>query len=264
MNPQSKFTPIHALSIAMSHRRLGSPKIHQTATQQVNEGLGKRGQPAITLDPYLVDGVEQVHRRTTTILRSHVLTTRDQQTAIDTIMTVVQEGRKGHVPYVKRRWSIDCSTYSWDQEHVVNKNYARNPAWQDENAAAVYGQVDSEAIYAHNYTPTGDSNSTFLETENATINKRDFINICRSGYKGWFTDDTVNMSFDMLERALKRNQHCIALLPVHMANNLHSIGEEAGQGTPHYDTGLLNKLRDKDFIFIPISDAYSKTKQMGK
>ena len=114
MNPRPKPTTLQQLNAALANRSLSSPQPHNSVIEEVNEGLEELGQPAITLGQYII-GVEQIHGKTTSILRSQVATTRDQETAVEIAMKVAQEGKKGRVPFIQRRWSVDCSTYSWGE-----------------------------------------------------------------------------------------------------------------------------------------------------
>jgi hypothetical protein len=61
------------LRIVKADRAAGDlPPFDQPVTEKVNIGLARIDQPAIKLGSFFVDGIEQVHGKTTNIIRSHV------------------------------------------------------------------------------------------------------------------------------------------------------------------------------------------------
>jgi hypothetical protein len=241
----------------------GKPPLDWPVAKRVNFGLANINHPAIRLPSFFIDGVEQVHGRTTNIIRSHVAITHAREGAIEEAMVVARKEKNKpgtEKRNMKRRWSVACHAFSWGDDG----EYDRNPKWNEGSDTMVYGRVDADSLYARNYIPTGNSDTTVFETANTSINEGEFHDLMLPGFAGWFHDNTVNISFDVLERALECDQHRIALLPVGIANNLHSIGVQFGKpGTPQYDTALLDKLRDKKYLLIPISDAYRHTHKVG-
>jgi hypothetical protein len=88
----------------------------------------------------------------------------------------------------------------------------------------VYIKVDKEDIYTRNYyNPTGNPDATHFESANAAISRDDFLNLSVPGFRGWFKDSTINVSFDILERAIKCEEHHIALLATDVAYTLYRI-----------------------------------------
>jgi hypothetical protein len=128
----------------------------------------------------------------------------------------------------------------------------------------MYDHVHKEKeIYTRNYyNPTGNPDRTYFESANASISTEYFLNISKSGLDGWFESNTIAVSFDILERAMKCEEHRIALLSVDTASNLYRIGKHPRE-KHHYDKEMLNKLREKHFLFIPISDGYRDTIKIG-
>jgi hypothetical protein len=105
------------------------------------------GLPAIRIGGLSIDGVEQIHGTTTSILRSHVAITRYRDSIVELAMFVATKKKRPiSIPRSQRRWSVDCSTYTWGQEHIADKDktYTQNPAWEEKKTGTMYDHVHKE------------------------------------------------------------------------------------------------------------------------
>jgi hypothetical protein len=115
MSAQSRSQGLQQLNDARAERGLPPLTNIPTVMEIVNQGLQQIGHPAIRIGEPGLDGVVQVHGKTTNIIRSHVVITRHRDNIVESAMTMVtgkNKKRPAKLPRTQRRWSVDCSTYS--------------------------------------------------------------------------------------------------------------------------------------------------------
>ncbi|KAF2845858.1 hypothetical protein T440DRAFT_511293 [Plenodomus tracheiphilus IPT5] len=103
--------------------------------------------------------------------------------------------------------------------------------------------------------------------ENATTSLHDpsYKTIAQTGVSGWFQDEIIDTSFDILERICRCADHKIALANTASTSEFFKFGEQVlatpdveveTYKHPRWDSEMLLKFKDKDFIILPISDGY--------
>ncbi|KAF2249043.1 hypothetical protein BU26DRAFT_604966 [Trematosphaeria pertusa] len=123
------------------------------------------------------------------------------------------------------------------------------------------------------YNPPANDQKAY-DLEGSQITNADFLAIRRLAAAGWFTDDIINMSFDLLGNVLKCDKHRIALSYTLYARNCYEIGkhmadvkkskggtskdENAGDFDWKYYKSSMRKFAERDFIILPINDGYVK------
>jgi hypothetical protein len=110
-----------------------------------------------------------------------------------------------------------------------------------------------------------------FQTNAATLHDRSFDIIPRLTVNGWFDDEIIDMSFDMLSRILDLPSHHIALSSVASATDLFNIGHWDAAKKQHpdlleaytlpehaqsFDEHIVTAFIDKDWLVIPINDGY--------
>jgi hypothetical protein len=110
-----------------------------------------------------------------------------------------------------------------------------------------------------------------LQTNSAALSDKSFDIIQRvsHGFEGWFDDEIIDMSFDMLSRILDLPSHQIALASVAEATDLFNISHwiAASAQNPDlissytqdpqiFDTEMIKAFSNKDWLVLPINDGY--------
>jgi hypothetical protein len=116
-----------------------------------------------------------------------------------------------------------------------------------------------------------DPPSECLQTNSAHLSDQSFkiIPILSREIEGWFDDNIIDMSFDLLSRILGLPSHCIAISNVASASDLFKIGHWTAAEKQHtdlkrafelypqtFDNAMLSASSHKDFIVFPINDGY--------
>jgi hypothetical protein len=187
------------------------------------------------------------------------------------------------IPEVRRRrYSVDCTTFGLEtdvskdpkklqvdlcttfreQSDQFRRGYndkilLQHPFWRRfENTIP---DADGEEFTARNL---------FLETANASIHNPSYKAISKTGIQGWLHDETIDLSFDVLERLLKSENYGIAISNTTLAQELFVIGEhylaaleqpdlvEQCYKAPRFSDELLAKLHNIDYLTFPINDGY--------
>jgi hypothetical protein len=120
--------------------------------------------------------------------------------------------------------------------------------------------------------PNVDPEAKIYEAANASLSRFGFDTIMPNGMAGWFNDEVMDNSLDLLARILECDKHRIAISSVGDATDMFKIGHwieaknECLMTRPdmvpyyedqHFTNEALTKFRNKDFIVFPINDGYA-------
>jgi hypothetical protein len=115
----------------------------------------------------------------------------------------------------------------------------------------------TDRLLNRDITPDSDP----FDIEGASIEKRQIPTIKNLGTKGWFDDNIVRFSLQVLAAITDCESHKIAFADPAYANDCYWLPMNHKEGDQIRDNLLKDKFRDKDFIFLPINDAYKSEVQ---
>ncbi|CAE7013355.1 hypothetical protein P3342_003764 [Pyrenophora teres f. teres] len=192
---------------------------------------------------------------TTRSFARRFVTTTERDNVVGKTWNDAKRGIRQGYPDVMldRRWSVHSYTCSPD----LSK-------W---NTQSINDYLEQDDLYRRSYTLKTNPNldEIIYESENTSLTVSAFLNICKSGTPGWFTDTMVDTSFDVLSRVTRCEENAVSLLSVSMASQLYRNGRRimARKETEYYDDHLKGKIMKKSFILIPISDGYMQAYRFG-
>ncbi|KAI4714719.1 hypothetical protein J4E89_000400 [Alternaria sp. Ai002NY15] len=232
---------------------------------------------------YITTGVDRVSSRGTDNLISHAIPI-DNCARILEAVTNNRTLRKSEIRSKKypRRWSVDCSAYSGggylsstksDGHHEARKYdsvFEDTDAFREAESFSrdTYTSIRRLDVFDRDYIPSAKSSRTVLETANASIEESQFRHFLTLGPDdGWFHDSHADTSLDILERAANCQKHGIAICRVSQGAELYTSMRKAqelhNQEGVWFDRLLIEKCKDKDFILVPISNAYEDVYETG-
>ncbi|RMZ66490.1 hypothetical protein GMOD_00001826 [Pyrenophora seminiperda CCB06] len=204
-----------------------------------------------------VTASERVNGATTCFVPRHFITTTAQDSVVENSWSDAQQGFHQDRPTVplNRRWSVDTSTCRPDPEK-----------WIYPNSQVHYDALEQGGLFQRNYNlATGPIPEDIIyESQNASLSFSEFLDICKAGTPGWFTDSMVDTSFDVLSHVARCEENGVSLLPVSMATQLYRIGQQNENGIDEgVDRQLLDKIIGKTYVLVPISDGYKASLEWG-
>jgi hypothetical protein len=101
-----------------------------------------------------------------------------------------------------------------------------------------------------------------INFENSAISYEDFVAMSKVGGAGWFSDNAMSVTLQLLEEITACGQHSIAVAQYLQAQNCYTIGTRAIENIDmrSYDH-LIEKLRGKRFIILPVCDGYQQVQR---
>lgn len=175
-------------------------------------------------------------------------------------------GRKGSKPQLCRRWSIDCDEtrpLGWGHSSLfksdTDQEFVKKKGISDGNIVISNTRSRADPILRRlpDSGSTGEYDLGHIETAHIPLSVGEYRNLGTVGLHGWFQNRLVDTSFELLERALDCEKHNIALCTTTYAFNLYVLGDMNKANSSPYEKQLESKLRGKDFIVLPISEAYT-------
>lgn len=274
---------LQSLDEALARNGLPPVGSYQLSSSISIDALDITNVPHFKPASYIATGVDRVSSRDTDNLISHAI-------PIDNCVRVLEavtnnrslsksELRSKTYP---RRWSVDCSDYSGGEHLLLFKNgrhdearkydgaFKHTDAFKEVKAFSqnTYTDIQRLDVFDRNYAPSGKPSNTVLETANASIDESQFLHFLTLGPDdGWFHDNHIDTSLDILERAADCQKHGIAICRVGQGGELYTSvrkrQELQNQEGVWFDRLLTEKCRDKDFILIPISNGYKDVYERG-
>ncbi|KAH7082237.1 hypothetical protein FB567DRAFT_581641 [Paraphoma chrysanthemicola] len=197
-------------------------------------------------------------------------------------------------PFRKRRWTIDCHTVRWagqydppswtkwkhtsdlDPDSCTNSgNAGRIPSLPINSRKGDqlpdpkrHKYLDRSNFYS---PPTDDE--LYLDLPQSSLSNREFHDLLKTADDdGWYHDNTIGTSLEILKNITECEKHNITILPPGQVIPLARLGATEDPNTeyaygshdPKGDTWVQFKdtsdaIKDKEFVFMPLSDSYRRT-----
>ncbi|KAI4688637.1 uncharacterized protein J4E84_004567 [Alternaria hordeiaustralica] len=283
MSTEASHQSLQSLHEALARHGLPPIGFSQLLSSTSIDALDITNVPRFKAASYITTGVDRVSSRGTDNLISHAIPIDNCARTLEDV-TNKRTLRKSEIrsKNYPRRWSVDCSAYSGggdvpstksDGHHEARKYdsvFEDTDAFREAEAFSrdTYTDIQRLDVFDRDYTPSARPSHTVLETANASIVESQFRHFLTLGPdNGWYHDSHIDTSLDILERAANCQKHGIAICRVSQGAELYTSMRKAqelqNQEAVWFDRLLIEKCKDKDFILVPISNAYNDVYETG-